>query len=73
MRIQEKMKIFITHMHGDHVLEIPHLREKWGAQLWALDRMGPVCEHPDWFDYAAPLQAYGRMLWLKVTVVWPAT
>lgn len=49
----------ITHMHGDHFLQAPHLRQKWGAQLWALDRMGPVCEHPEWFDYAAPIQAYG--------------
>jgi len=50
----------ITHMHGDHFLEVPHLREKWGAQIWALDRMADVCEHPEWFDYAAPIQAYGK-------------
>lgn len=49
----------ITHMHGDHFLQAPHLRQKWGAQIWALDRMGPVCEHPERFDYAAPIQAYG--------------
>jgi glyoxylase-like metal-dependent hydrolase (beta-lactamase superfamily II) len=52
--------VVITHMHGDHFLEAPHLREKWGASLWALDRMGPVCEHPERFDYAAPIQAYGK-------------
>lgn len=50
----------ITHMHGDHFLEAPHLREKWGAKLWALDRMADVCEHPERFDYAAPIQAYGK-------------
>ncbi len=51
--------VIVTHMHGDHFLQAPHLREKWGAQLWALDRMAAVCEHPEWFDYAAPIQAYG--------------
>lgn len=50
-----------THMHGDHMLQGPHLRRKWGAQLWANDKMGPVCEHPEWFDYCAPIQAYGQM------------
>jgi glyoxylase-like metal-dependent hydrolase (beta-lactamase superfamily II) len=50
----------ITHMHGDHFLEAPHLRERWGAQTWALDRMAPGCEHPERFDYAAPIQAYGK-------------
>lgn len=49
----------ITHMHGDHFLQAPHLREKYGAKIWALDRMADVCEHPEWFDYAAPIQAYG--------------
>ena len=50
----------ITHMHGDHFLEAEHLRQKWGAQVWALDRMAEVCEHPERFDYAAPIQAYGK-------------
>ena len=49
--------IIISHMHGDHFLEAPHLREKWGAQIWALDRMVDKMEHPEWFDYAAPIQA----------------
>jgi glyoxylase-like metal-dependent hydrolase (beta-lactamase superfamily II) len=51
--------IIPTHMHGDHFLQAPYLREKWGAQIWAIDKMGPVCEHPEWFDYSAPIQAYG--------------
>jgi glyoxylase-like metal-dependent hydrolase (beta-lactamase superfamily II) len=50
-----------THMHGDHFLQGPHLRKKWGTQLWALDRMQPMCEHPERFDYCAPIQAYGQM------------
>jgi len=52
--------IVVSHMHGDHFLEAPHLREKWGAQIWALDRMVEKMEHPERFDYAAPIQAYGK-------------
>ena len=51
--------VLISHMHGDHFLQAPHLREKYGTKIWAIDRMGPVCEHPEWFDYSAPIQAYG--------------
>jgi glyoxylase-like metal-dependent hydrolase (beta-lactamase superfamily II) len=52
----------ITHMHGDHILEAPHLREKWGAQIWALDLMKEKFEHPERFDLAAAVQAYGNGL-----------
>jgi glyoxylase-like metal-dependent hydrolase (beta-lactamase superfamily II) len=52
--------VIVTHMHGDHFLEAPHLRAKWGAQIWALDNMVDKMEHPEWFDYAAPIQAYGK-------------
>lgn len=52
--------IVITHMHGDHLLEAPHLRARWGAPIWALDNMVDKLEHPEWFDYAAPIQAYGK-------------
>ena len=48
-----------THMHGDHMLQAPFLRGKYGTQIWGLDRMADVCAHPEWFDYAAPIQAYG--------------
>ena len=50
----------ISHMHGDHFLNAPWLRETWGTKIWALDRMGPVCEFPERFDYCAPIQAYGH-------------
>jgi len=50
-----------THMHGDHFLQGPHLRKTYGTKLWALDRMQPMCEHPERFDYSAPIQAYGQM------------
>jgi glyoxylase-like metal-dependent hydrolase (beta-lactamase superfamily II) len=52
--------VIISHMHGDHFLEAPHLREKWGAKIWAIDCMVDKMEHPEWFDYAAPIQAYGK-------------
>ncbi len=52
--------VIITHMHGDHFLEAPHLRERWGAKIWALNNMVDKMEHPEWFDYAAPIQAYGK-------------
>jgi glyoxylase-like metal-dependent hydrolase (beta-lactamase superfamily II) len=52
--------VIVSHMHGDHFLEAPHLREKWGARIWALDNMVDKMEHPEWFDYAAPIQAYGK-------------
>jgi glyoxylase-like metal-dependent hydrolase (beta-lactamase superfamily II) len=50
----------ITHMHGDHFLEAPHLRQHWGAKIWALKNMVDKMEHPERFDYAAPIQAYGK-------------
>lgn len=52
--------VVVTHMHGDHFLEAPHLREKWRAPIWALENMVDKLEHPEWFDYAAPIQAYGK-------------
>lgn len=50
----------VTHMHGDHMLEAQHLREKWGAQVWVLDNMVDKCEHPEWFDYPAAIESYPR-------------
>ena len=50
--------VVITHMHGDHFLQAQHLRDKWGTKIWALDNMVEKMEHPERFDYAAPIQAY---------------
>lgn len=52
--------VIISHMHGDHFLEAPHLREKWGAPIWALDNMVDKMERPERFDYPASIQAYGK-------------
>ncbi|MDD4869678.1 MAG: MBL fold metallo-hydrolase [Kiritimatiellae bacterium] len=64
MREQYNLKaidaVIITHMHGDHFLGAPYMREKWGTKIWALDRMADVCEHPERFDYTCPISAYGK-------------
>lgn len=52
--------VVVSHMHGDHFLEAQQLREKWGTKIWALDNMVAKMEHPEWFDYSAPIQAYGK-------------
>jgi glyoxylase-like metal-dependent hydrolase (beta-lactamase superfamily II) len=54
--------VIVSHMHGDHFLQAPYLREKWGTQVWALENMVEKMEHPERFDYAAPIQAYGSDL-----------
>ena len=51
--------ILVTHMHGDHFLDAPYMREKWGAKLWTLDRVAEKFEQPERFDYAALVPAYG--------------
>lgn len=51
--------VLISHMHGDHFLDVPHLREKWGAQVWTGRDVAGPCEHPERYDYAAMIPAYG--------------
>lgn len=51
--------VIISHMHGDHILECPHLREKHGARIWTLDNTVEKYEHPERFDYTCPIQSYG--------------
>ncbi len=50
--------VLITHMHGDHFLDVPYLRDQWGAQVWTLKEVAAVCEHPERYDYAAMIPAY---------------
>jgi len=54
--------ILITHMHGDHIVQAPHAREKWGAKIWTLDRIAEQFEHPMRYPYVAPITAYGAGL-----------
>jgi glyoxylase-like metal-dependent hydrolase (beta-lactamase superfamily II) len=52
--------VIISHMHGDHFLEAPFLKEKYGTEVWALDRMAPQIEYPTHYDYAAMIESYGK-------------
>lgn len=51
---------WISHMHGDHFLQGPLLREKYGAESWTLDRIVDKIENPRRYDYAALVSAYGN-------------
>ncbi|TWT91559.1 MBL fold metallo-hydrolase [Stieleria varia] len=50
---------WISHMHGDHFLLGPTMKEQYGAQAWTLDRIVDRCEHPRRYDFAALVSAYG--------------
>ncbi|WDI41423.1 MBL fold metallo-hydrolase [Bremerella sp. P1] len=50
---------WISHMHGDHFLHGPLLKEKYGAKAWTLDKIVDRCENPRKYDYAALVSAYG--------------
>ncbi len=56
--LKEIDAFWISHMHGDHFLLGPTLREKFGAKSWTLDRIADKCEHPRRYDYAALVSAY---------------
>ncbi|MCA8988592.1 MAG: MBL fold metallo-hydrolase, partial [Planctomycetaceae bacterium] len=44
---------WISHMHGDHFLLGPRLKEKYGAQAWTMESVVDRCENPRAYDYAA--------------------
>lgn len=50
--------VLITHMHGDHFLQVPLLTQNYGTKVWTLDRMIPQIEHPTHFNYAAMIESY---------------
>lgn len=56
--LKEIDAVIVTHMHGDHCQEAPHLRETWGAKLWTMDRVVELCRHPERYDYSAPINTY---------------
>ena len=57
--LKEIDAFWISHMHGDHFLLGPELKEKYGAKAWTLDRIADKCEFPRRYDYAALVSAYG--------------
>ena len=50
--------VIVTHFHGDHCQEAPHLKEKWGAKIWTMDRVAAKCRYPERYDYSAPINSY---------------
>lgn len=50
---------WISHMHGDHFLLGPTLKEKYGAKAWTLQSIVDKCEYPRKYDYSALVSAYG--------------
>ncbi|MBD3676300.1 MAG: MBL fold metallo-hydrolase [Planctomycetaceae bacterium] len=59
MGLKEIDAFWISHMHGDHFLLGPHLKEKYNAEAWTLDIIADKCEHPRRYDYSALVAAYG--------------
>ena len=59
MGLKQIDAFWISHMHGDHFLLGPYLKEKYGAKAWTLDTIVDKCEHPRRYDYAALVSAYG--------------
>ncbi len=51
--------LWVSHMHGDHFLLGPVLREQYGTKTWTLDRIADKCENPRRYDYAALVYSYG--------------
>ena len=52
--------VLVTHMHGDHCLEAPHLRDMHGAKIWTLNRLVAPVSRPLHFDYCAQVNTYGK-------------
>lgn len=50
--------VIITHYHGDHVRQIPHLAQRYGAQVWAHVDFAAVLENPWAFNLTWMLPAY---------------
>lgn len=52
--------VLVTHMHGDHCLEAPHLRDLHGAKIWTMNRVVAPVSRPLHFDYCAQVNTYGK-------------
>lgn len=52
--------VLVTHMHGDHCLEAPHLRDMHGAKIWTMNRVVAPVSRPLHFDYCAQINTYGK-------------
>ena len=52
--------VIISHIHGDHVLQVPVLVEKYGTKVWSTEIMADKLEFPEKFNYAAMIPAYDK-------------
>jgi glyoxylase-like metal-dependent hydrolase (beta-lactamase superfamily II) len=50
--------VIVTHIHGDHFLQVPFMQRSWGTAVWALENMVPYMEQPGNYNIAALLPAY---------------
>ena len=42
--------VTISHYHGDHLGAIPHVRRRYGAEVWCFENMVEIIEHPERFN-----------------------
>ena len=63
-RMQERLglkkidAVFVTHIHGDHSMDSNHIRDKYGAELWTMEGIANIYEHPWDYDLCALLPFY---------------
>jgi glyoxylase-like metal-dependent hydrolase (beta-lactamase superfamily II) len=51
--------VLVTHYHGDHVLQVPHLIERHGAQIWTHEAVVEPLLHPNRHNLTCPHTNYG--------------
>lgn len=64
--------VIATHMHGDHLLNIPHLKEHHRVPLWTLDTVKNTIQHPDWFNLTCAVDMYPGQSALKIDCTFQA-
>lgn len=50
--------VLVTHYHGDHVLQAPHLVRRHGAEVWAYENFAEILGHPERFNLTCLVPAY---------------
>ena len=66
--MQEKMglktidAVIITHLHGDHALQVPVLAQKYNTKVWTTADIADKLAFPERFNYAAMLNSYDKNL-----------
>ena len=57
--LREIDAVNISHYHGDHLFQMHHLQETYGAEVWCHECMAEVMEHPERFNLTCLGIAYG--------------